>query len=93
MAATKSRYLGVQPFKTSDQDLFFGRNEDIENLHDFILLEKLVVLFGKSGYGKSSLLNAGIMPRLLDERQPPAFRFRPIEVRFTDYDEKHSIPP
>ncbi|MCC6461164.1 MAG: SUMF1/EgtB/PvdO family nonheme iron enzyme [Saprospiraceae bacterium] len=93
MAATKSRYLGVQPFKTSDQSLFFGRDEDIENLHDFILLEKLVVLFGKSGYGKSSLLNAGIIPRLLDPRQSAAFRFQPIEVRFTDYDESHSITP
>ena len=60
MAATQSRYLGVQPFKTSDKHIFFGRDEDIENLHDFIILEKLIVLFGKSGYGKSSLLNAGI---------------------------------
>lgn len=93
MAATKSRYLGVQPFKTSDRQIFFGRDEDIENLHDFILLEKLVVLFGKSGYGKSSLLNAGVMPRLLDEKQPAAFRYRPIAVRFTDYDEKHAISP
>ncbi len=93
MAATKSRYLGVQPFKTSDRHIFFGRDEDIENLHDFILLEKMVVLFGKSGYGKSSLLNAGVIPWLLDEKQPVAFRYRPIEVRFTDYDEKYSISP
>ena len=27
MAATQSRYLGVQPFKTSDKHIFFGRDE------------------------------------------------------------------
>ncbi|WP_373551161.1 SUMF1/EgtB/PvdO family nonheme iron enzyme [Haliscomenobacter sp.] len=93
MAGTQSRYLGVQPFKTSHRHLFFGRDKDIEDLHDFILLEKLVVLFGKSGYGKSSLLNAGIMPRLMDEKQPPLFRFQPVEVRFTHYAEGQSPAP
>ena len=93
MNERKSRYRGVQPYKTSDQQLFFGRDEDIENLHDFILLEKMVVLFGKSGYGKSSLLNAGIVPLLQADSQPEAFRFRPLEVRFTDYDEKHAVSP
>lgn len=93
MASTQSRYLGVQPFKTSDRHLFFGRDKDIENLHDFILLEKLVVLFGKSGYGKSSLLNAGIMPLLMDEKQPPPFRFQPVEVRFTHHAEDQSPSP
>ncbi|HPH17763.1 MAG TPA: hypothetical protein PLE32_03270, partial [Haliscomenobacter sp.] len=93
MAGTQSRYLGVQPFKTSDRHLFFGRDKDIEDLHDFILLEKLVVLFGKSGYGKSSLLNAGIMPRLMDEKQLPSFRFQPVEVRFTHYAEGQSPAP
>ncbi|AEE49652.1 hypothetical protein [Haliscomenobacter hydrossis] len=93
MTPAQSRYLGVQPFKTSDRHLFFGRDKDIEDLHDFILLEKLVVLFGKSGYGKSSLLNAGIMPRLMDEKQPAPFRFQPVEVRFTHYAEGQSPAP
>ena len=93
MAATQSRYLGVQPFKTSDKHIFFGRDEDIENLHDFIVLEKLIVLFGKSGYGKSSLLNAGIVPKLIGEKQPLAFRFRPVEVRLGTFIEAQSFSP
>ena len=93
MAVQQSRYLGVQPFKTSDKHLFFGRDEDIENLHDTILLEKLIVLFGKSGYGKSSLLNAGIVPRLTAAEQPPSERFRPIEVRFTSFAVGQSVSP
>lgn len=93
MAAKHSRYLGVQPFKTSDKHIFFGRDEDIENLHDFIILEKLTVLFGKSGYGKSSLLNAGIVPLLNDPTQAEAFRFQPVEVRFGTYVEGKSFSP
>lgn len=93
MAAKQSRYLGVQPFKTSDRNIFFGRDDDIEDLHDFLLLEKLTVLFGKSGYGKSSLLSAGIVPKLSDPKQPEGFRFQPVEVRFGAYVEGQSASP
>jgi hypothetical protein len=89
----RNRYLGVQPFRKGDRHLFFGRDEDIENLHDFILLEKIVVLFGKSGYGKSSLLSAGVLPRLTDEAQPAAYRFRTVEARFGNYVEGSSFAP
>lgn len=93
MAAKLTRYLGVQPFKTSDKHIFFGRDEDIENLLDLIMLEKLIVLFGKSGYGKSSLLSAGIVPKLTDSEQPDTFRYRPIEVRLGTYIENQSLTP
>ena len=93
MAAKLTRYLGVQPFKTSDKHIFFGRDEDIENLLDLIMLEKLIVLFGKSGYGKSSLLSAGIVPKLTDSEQPDTFRYPPIEVRLGTYIENQSLTP
>lgn len=70
----KYRYPGVKPFETAERALFFGRDRDIEDLLDLIWLEKLVVLFGKSGYGKSSLLNAGILPALEDEVAPVVVR-------------------
>jgi hypothetical protein len=73
------RYPGVKPFETSERDLFFGRDSDIENLLDLVWLEKLVVLFGKSGYGKSSLINAGILPEIEKEDTVP------IVVRLGSY--------
>jgi hypothetical protein len=86
MSGTKKyRYPGVKPFETAEQDLFFGRDRDIEDLLDLIWLEKLVVLFGKSGYGKSSLLNAGILPRLDDVAS--------VVVRFGSYVEGQTLPP
>jgi hypothetical protein len=82
---SRNRYPGVKPFERSEKDLFFGRDPDIEQLYELILLEKLVTLFGKSGYGKSSLLNAGILPRF--ETAPPDSPeyFLPLSIRFGAY--------
>ena len=58
------RYPGSKPFTLAEKGLFFGRDEDIEGLYNFICVEKLSVLYGKSGLGKTSLLNAGVIPKL-----------------------------
>lgn len=44
-------------------DLLYGRNRDIENLWQYISNNMQTVVYGKSGIGKTSLLNAGIFPR------------------------------
>ena len=64
------RYPGLNYFTASQRAQFFGRDDEIEELHALILTEKIVTLFGKSGYGKSSLLRAGILP-LLDRDVVP----------------------
>lgn len=85
MSKLRRRYPGVTPFETSQADQYFGRQRDIQDLFDLILLEKLVVLFGKSGYGKSSLLNAGIIPRFADSKMPVGHRFTPVVIKFATY--------
>ncbi|MCB0523624.1 MAG: hypothetical protein KDC86_03795, partial [Saprospiraceae bacterium] len=64
------RYPGPQSFGEKDESLFFGRRKETKALLDLILVQSLVVLFAKSGMGKTSLLQAGIIPKL----------------RFTEYD-------
>jgi hypothetical protein len=80
------RYPGVKPFETAERDLFFGRDRDIEDLLVLMRLEKLMVLFGKSGYGKSSLINAGILPQLPDDTQA-------IVVRLGSYSDGQTRTP
>ncbi len=82
------RYPGSQPFTISERDLFFGRNQEIKQLTEFILSRKLVVLYGKSGLGKTSLLNAGVIP-LLKETES----YIPVFIRFGSKTATNNISP
>ena len=61
-----SPYPGLKPFSKNEARIFFGRNKDIAQLHWLINEnpEPVTLLFGQSGVGKSSLLFAGMYPRL-----------------------------
>jgi PKD repeat protein len=78
------RYPGTRPFQEKDSHLFFGRTSDKVKLTELIELEKLVVLFGKSGYGKSSLLNAAVIPRLRRFGQQKVYNVRFKEAKLPD---------
>ncbi|MEO6039365.1 MAG: hypothetical protein ABIQ93_13210, partial [Saprospiraceae bacterium] len=66
-----TRYPGLSSFTTAQKDIFFGRTQETFDLFNFISLERMVVLFSKSGYGKTSLLQAGLIPLLYDHRMTP----------------------
>lgn len=72
----KNRYPGLRPFVKDESAVFFGRNVEIEQLIDSIKVNKSFILFGKSGLGKSSLVSAGVLPRLV------AQSIFPIIIRF-----------
>lgn len=74
------RYPGSRPFSDTELDrrLFFGREEEVQHLFYYILVENIFVLFAKSGMGKSSLINAGLMEPL---RQKD---FIPLAIRFNN---------
>lgn len=82
------RYPGIRPFEISESHLFFGRDRDVRDLSVLILLERLVVLFGKSGYGKSSLVNAGLIPWLNNITSLDDNPIITIIIRFGNYDIK-----
>ncbi|QXD14561.1 hypothetical protein GQ464_014150 [Rhodocaloribacter litoris] len=74
-----SPYRGVDPFRYADRRCFFGREEATDALLAQILVSRLVILFGESGAGKSSLINAGLIPALLREgMQPERLRVMPF---------------
>ncbi|MCP5364036.1 MAG: hypothetical protein H6905_02165 [Hyphomicrobiales bacterium] len=60
------RYPGVQPFNDNDlqRQLFRGRDDEKYELLQLVLAERLVLLFARSGTGKSSLINAGLLEPL-----------------------------
>lgn len=82
------RYPGVQPFTTAQSEIFFGRDQDISELYRLIRREALVVVYGKSGLGKSSLLNAGIVPHC-----QAASEYHPIVIKFGAWTEDKTDSP
>ncbi|MBO1332612.1 helix-turn-helix domain-containing protein [Streptomyces sp. VRA16 Mangrove soil] len=59
-----SPYRGLARFEPGDEDLFFGRDALGAELLDLTRAHRVVALLGPSGSGKSSLLRAGLIPRL-----------------------------
>ena len=67
------RYPGIHPFKTNQSHLFYGREAEIKELSRLIFLNRITLLFGKSGTGKTSLLKAGVCPTLEERFLHPVF--------------------
>ncbi len=68
-----SRFPGVRPFEDSDDHrrLFHGRDPEAYELFQLVLAERIVLLFSRSGLGKSSLINAGLLEPLRMEGHLP----------------------
>ena len=60
----KNPYRGLESYNPEDKDLFFGRDLLIQALLQFVADHSLTVVLGASGSGKSSLVKAGLIPRL-----------------------------
>ncbi|MEU9877776.1 nSTAND1 domain-containing NTPase [Streptomyces phaeochromogenes] len=75
---TEAPYPGLTRFEASDSERFFGRDHLVGQLVDLAREKDFVVLTGPSGSGKSSLLRAGLIPRL-QKTDPP--RVRPATIR------------
>ena len=80
MADHRNRYPGAQPFSDDDfsRKVFFGRENSARVLADKILANHIVTVYARSGLGKTSLLQAGVAPKLREEG------FLPLFVRVND---------
>jgi hypothetical protein len=69
VAAPPSPYKGLAPYEDSAIDalLFFGRERESEIIAANLIAERLTVLYGPSGVGKSSVLRAGVAHHLRQE--------------------------
>ncbi|MGP4015546.1 nSTAND1 domain-containing NTPase [Saccharopolyspora sp. 5N708] len=63
-APARNPYRGLRPFREEDAELFHGRDADIAHLFQLAARQDIVAVAGPSGSGKSSLVRAGLLPRL-----------------------------
>jgi tetratricopeptide (TPR) repeat protein/AAA+ ATPase superfamily predicted ATPase len=67
----KDPFRGILPFRLVDWRIFFERDRETERLVNLISMYPGVLLYGRSGTGKSSLLNAAVVPEALRRRYAP----------------------
>ncbi len=63
-------YKGLDVFEEDDAELFFGREKLVDDLVSRVKESRTVFITGPSGSGKSSLVRAGLDPRLEAGKNP-----------------------
>lgn len=66
-AADRGPYVGSRPYSASDRRRFFGRFAESVEVARRWLRNRVTILYGPSGVGKTSLLQAGVIPQLPPE--------------------------
>lgn len=66
-------WLGLFSYTEETRAYFHGRDEETAELARRVQRKLLTVLFGQSGLGKTSLLRAGLVPRLRNEGYCPVY--------------------
>ncbi len=64
MIAFSSPYPGLRPFDAEEADLFFGRQDQVDELLRRLHATRFLAVVGPSGCGKSSLVRAGMIAAL-----------------------------
>ncbi|OUL34278.1 hypothetical protein BV372_14260 [Nostoc sp. T09] len=75
-------YRGLLAFQEQDREYFFGREKYVEGLLTVVHQQPLVTLIGASGSGKSSVVFAGLIPKLRETGNWLIESFRPENKPF-----------
>jgi hypothetical protein len=93
--ARPNPYVGPRPLQTGEP--LFGRDREVRYLRDLLIVEQIVLLYSPPGAGKTSLIQAGLIPELREKefhvlpiirvgRSPPLSEAQPPAApnRYTD---------
>lgn len=61
----RNPFPGSRPFFSSEDQLFFGRDQAVSDVIDMLLKRRFVAMVGASASGKTSLIQSGVIPALL----------------------------
>ena len=72
-------YRGIEQFRFIDRPIFFERRDETRRLIRLVSIYRGTLLYGESGTGKSSVINAGFIPAMLEEGfLPERLRVQPL---------------
>jgi len=69
----RNPWLGLASFTEESRAYFYGRDDEVAELARRVQRKLLTVLFGQSGLGKTSILRAGLVPRLRGQGYCPIY--------------------
>jgi WD40 repeat protein len=74
------RFKGPAYYEETDADIFYGRDDETQDLFRLVMHSDFSVCYAESGEGKSSLINAGLLPVMRKNG------LLPIRISFNDYE-------
>jgi WD40 repeat protein len=82
----RSPFKFLDSFTKDDREIFFGRDREIEELHTRVFESKILLVYGTSGTGKSSLINCGLANRFNDSDWLPVNIRRGTDINRSLFD-------
>jgi len=76
-------FIGLKAFSQENSQFFFGRDEEVESLLHKLERENIIAIVGDSGSGKSSFVQAGVIPAYLAQNsyENSVISFETIQIR------------
>jgi hypothetical protein len=74
-------YVGLDAFREGNHAIFFGRDHLVSELIEKLKSTRFLAVLGSSGSGKSSVVRAGLIPKLKNDGLPGSVRwiyFKPM---------------
>lgn len=78
-------WIGLSTYTSEEHKYFFGRDAEVRELYLKVRDSRLAILFGCSGLGKSSLIGAGLVPKLQVEGMQAVYVRFAFESRAGSY--------
>ena len=88
-----SPFKFLEAYTQEDQHLFFGRDEEIEELYEKVFKTNLLLVYGASGTGKTSLIQCGLSSKFSDDNWFSVYirRQKNINESFLETVSNHSL--
>lgn len=87
MISATNPYVGPRAFQTGER--LYGRDREARELVDLLIAERIVLMYSPSGAGKTSLIQASVIPAMKDEDFHVLPLVRPGLIEST----RHGAPP
>ena len=67
---SRDLYVGPRPYEEKNASIFFGREREARDLLSLVIANQLLLIYAPSGAGKTSLINARLVPMLGTVKDP-----------------------